>query len=173
MKKRVKEENSSRVLPPRKSFRLFKNHQHLVGFDRVAFFDLYVFDHAVSRSVDGDFHFHGIHNDDFILFFNLIADMDDNADDFSGHGRFDFRAHFCESPYLVLLDLSHLLAKIFFLSCWKLIPKLQNKVNTFITFSSRYFFSNSQDKTIILLNFNAISFMTLPIYTMEGKDCLI
>jgi len=81
---------------------LTKDHQNLIRLYRVAFFDFYFLDRSLIWRIYKKFHFNGVHDYDFILSIDLIIQMNNDTDDFSGHGGFYFYTYFCKSPYPIL-----------------------------------------------------------------------
>ena len=47
------------------------------------------FEHSAGRRDDGNFHFHRFHDDDHIVFIDMIADLFFDFQNFSHHGCFE------------------------------------------------------------------------------------
>src|SRR5690625_4651300 len=63
--------------------------QHGVGIDEFAFVGRYTLDGAGTRRLQGQFHFHRLHDDEVLAFLDAVADPGLDDDDAARHRRND------------------------------------------------------------------------------------
>ena len=76
-----------------KRFPLLKNRQDLAFIDGITDFNFNFFYGPGTRCVNGNFHFHRVHDDNFFFFLYLAADTHRNAGNLPRHGGFNFHTH--------------------------------------------------------------------------------